>query len=679
MDFSTPIAERKGVGEKSKALLEKLGVYTVGDILLYFPRSYIEYPEILLVNEAQNDGVYAFCITPRKSVFSRSGRTMNISTLTENIDGVSFSSVWFGKSYISKTIKPNVPIILYGKAEVHNNSIKMEQPKVFTLDEYKRLRQSLQPVYKLTSGITNNFISKLLRGIFDEISNEDCIYPSLDENITDSFSIKDAFRIMHFPKSIEDLSKARNHFVYDEFFWFILRMQYGKAKSFVENKLIMTDNSALEYTKKLPYELTGAQKRTLDEVRSGFRGANVTQKLIQGDVGSGKTAVAYFAMLDMYLNGYQSVLMAPTEVLANQHYDSFIKMNNDLGVDAKVILLTGSTKGEIKKSVYKEIEENPGAMIIGTHALFWKSVKYNNLGLVITDEQHRFGVNQRKALFEKGDSPHILVMSATPIPRTLGMILYGDMDICVIDELPAGRKPIKNALIPESDRMKAYSFMKKQIQNGHQVYVICPFIEESESIDGENVEDYSRKLAELFKDIGTVGMLHGKMPNETKNRVMEAFSRGETDILVSTTVVEVGVNVPNATLMVIENANRFGLASLHQLRGRVGRGQDESYCIFIADLSKKNAKERLEILVDSNDGFKIASEDLKMRGPGDFLGIRQSGDMNFKLADIYQDADVLKRASKAVETLLKEDETLESHPEIYNYLAYLKDRNSLIL
>jgi len=679
MDFSTPIAERKGVGEKTKALLEKLGVYTVGDILLYFPRSYIEYPEISLANEAKADGVYAFCITPRKAVYSRTGRTMNISTLTENIDGISFSSVWFGKSYISKTIKPNIPIILYGKATVSNNAIKMEQPKVFSFDEYKRLRQSLQPVYKLTSGITNNFISKILRSIFDELKDEDNVYPSMDEGINESFSIKDALTTMHFPKNINELSKARDHFVFDEFFWFILRMQYGKAKSFVKNNLSMVNDKSLSYAKKLPYELTNAQKRALDEIRDGFRGETVTQKLIQGDVGSGKTAVAYFSMVDMFLNGYQSVLMAPTEVLANQHYESFVMMNKELGVDAKVILLTGSTKGEIKKSVYKEIEENKGAMIIGTHALFWKSVKYNNLGLVITDEQHRFGVNQRKALFEKGDSPHILVMSATPIPRTLGMIIYGDMDICVIDELPAGRKPIKNALIPESDRMKAYSFMKKQIQNGHQVYVICPFVEESESIDGENVEDYSNKLAELFKGIATVGMLHGKMPNETKNRVMDAFSRGDTDILVSTTVVEVGVNVPNATVMVIENANRFGLASLHQLRGRVGRGTDESYCIFIADLSKKNAKERLEILTNSNDGFKIASEDLKMRGPGDFLGIRQSGDMNFRLADIYQDASILKRASKAVEDLLKEDENLKNHSEILDYLTYLKDRNSLIL
>ncbi|MCQ2536095.1 MAG: ATP-dependent DNA helicase RecG [Lachnospiraceae bacterium] len=679
MDFSTPIAERKGVGEKTKALLYKLGVYTVGDILLYFPRTYIEYPELSLVGEAEKSGIYAFCITPRKSVYSRSARTMNVSTLTEVIDGKSFSCVWFRKPYISKQLKPNVPAIIYGKAEVGESGVKMEQPKVFTLDEYKRLRSSLQPVYNLTSGLTNNFLSKVLRGIFDDLTEECGLYPSLDEKAENFEYIKNAFITMHFPKNILELSKAREHFVYDEFFWFILRMQYGKAKSFVKNALLMNDSSALDYAEKLPYELTGAQKRTLDEVLSGFRGENVTQKLIQGDVGSGKTAIAYFAMLDMHLNGYQSVLMAPTEVLANQHYESFIKMNEDLGVKAKVILLTGSTKGEIKKSVYKEIQENPDAMIIGTHALFWKSVNYNNLGLVITDEQHRFGVKQRKALFEKGDSPHILVMSATPIPRTLGMIIYGDMDICVIDEMPKGRIPIKNALIPESDRMKAYAFMKKEIKKGHQVYVICPFVEASESIDGENVEDYSTKLAELFKDEATVGMLHGKMPNDMKNNVMEAFSKGETDILVSTTVVEVGVNVPNATVMVIENANRFGLASLHQLRGRVGRGADESYCVFIADLEKKNAKERLEILVNSNDGFKIASEDLKMRGPGDFLGIRQSGDMNFKLADIYQDADVLKRASKDIENLLKDDPDLTNHKDIYDYLLYLKDRNNLIL
>ena len=678
MNFNDPIGSRKGIGEKTKTLLEKTGVFTVGDILLYFPRTYVEYPALSLVSEIKSAGTYGVLITPHRSPVTKSGRRMPVTLLNENIDGVNFSAIWFRSPYISKTIKANLPVVLFGKAYVDGDCVRMEMPKIFSVEEYKAKRSSLQPVYSLVAGLTNNLIAKTLKGIFDDI-DENFDFPVSPGSERSHGEILSAFKEMHFPGSIESLSKARSLFVYDEFFWFILQMKFGKAKTYADNGLVMKKPCVSDYFKKLPYTLTGAQLRTLDMILKSVRGECLSQRLIQGDVGSGKTAVAYFSMLDMHLNGYSSAIMAPTEVLANQHYETFCSMNEMLGVDAKVILLTGSMTAAEKKNAKKLIKETPGAMIIGTHAIFQEGVCYNSLGLAITDEQHRFGVNQRRALAEKGDSVHILVMSATPIPRTLAMILYGDMDISVIDELPPGRKPIKNAVIGEDERMKAYGFIKKQVEKGHQAYVICPFVEESESISGENVEDYTGKLREIFDSSIKIEALHGRMKPAEKNEIMDRFAKNETQILVSTTVIEVGVNVPNATVMMIENANRFGLAALHQLRGRVGRGADESYCIMIGDLSDANAKKRLMTLQKSNDGFFIASEDLKLRGPGDFLGIRQSGDMSFKIADIYQDAEVLTKAAGDVDRLLAMDEELTEHPALKERLFELKKRQALML
>ena len=438
-------------------------------------------------------------------------------------------------------------------------------------------------------------------------------------------------------------------------------MQYQKEKQQKEtNPYAFSDaNFVWALMEELPYSLTGAQKRTIREILSDMQSPYVMQRLIQGDVGSGKTIIAFLAMAWTSRNGYQSAIMAPTEVLARQHYMSFVSMCKTFGLDIPVILLTGSLTASQKKKTYAQILANPNAIIIGTHALIQEKTVYHNLALVITDEQHRFGVRQRETFSEKGCATHILVMSATPIPRTLAIILYGDLDISVIDEVPAKRLPNTNCVVNTAYRPKAYSFIAEQVKEGHQAYIICPLVEESESTDAENATDYAKMLREYYNGNISVGLPHGKMKNEKKNEIMEQFARNEISVLVSTTVVEVGVNVPNATVMMIENADRFGLAQLHQLRGRVGRGDAQSYCIMINTSRSQTAKKRLEILNHSNDGFYIASQDLKLRGPGDFFGIRQSGDLAFQLADIYQDADVLKSASEAVRRVLDNDPLLE--------------------
>jgi ATP-dependent DNA helicase RecG len=516
------------------------------------------------------------------------------------------------------------------------------------------------PVYSLTAGITNNLMVKTIRQALGD-RNLFADYLPSDIRIQEGLcEYNYAIKQIHFPDDMDRLIEARKRLVFDEFFLFIMGMQYQKTKTQKEpNRYLFAEESYVTgLMAQLPYELTGAQQRTIREILSDMKSPYVMQRLIQGDVGSGKTIIAFLAMALCSHSGYQSAIMAPTEVLARQHYESFRSMCASFGIECPVILLTGSLTASQKKKVYRQILDFPNAMIIGTHALIQEKAVYSNLSLVITDEQHRFGVRQREVFSEKGAAPHILVMSATPIPRTLAIILYGDMDISVVDEVPAKRLPNKNCVVGTAYRPKAYEFIREQVAMGHQAYVICPLVEETEQMEGENATDYAKLLREYYGGSISVGLLHGKMKNDKKNEIMTAFSKNEIQVLVSTTVVEVGVNVPNATVMMIENADRFGLAQLHQLRGRVGRGDAQSYCIMINTSNTKTAKKRLEILNHSNDGFYIAGEDLKLRGPGDFFGIRQSGELAFQLADIYQDADVLKTASEAVKEVLEEDPEL---------------------
>ena len=446
----------------------------------------------------------------------------------------------------------------------------------------------------------------------------------------------------------------------------------NKASSYIIRETAL----AVRLKESLPYRLTRAQEQAFADVCRDMGGGFVMNRLIQGDVGSGKTIVAVLALLAAAENGFQGALMAPTEVLARQHFESITKLFADCGIEKRLVLVTGSMTAKEKREAYAAIASHEADIVIGTHALIQEKVVYDKLALVITDEQHRFGVGQRELLSGKGDSPHVLVMSATPIPRTLAIILYGDLDISVIDELPAGRRAIKNCVVDPGWRPKAYAFIENQVAQGRQAYVICPMVEASEMIEAENVVDYTKSLRKELPDCIRVEYLHGKMKAKDKNRIMEEFAAGEIQVLVSTTVIEVGVNVPNATVMMIENAERFGLAQLHQLRGRVGRGADQSYCIMINGSGDGDAAKRLDILNKSNDGFFIASEDLRLRGPGDIFGLRQSGDLEFRLADIFTDADVLKRASQEVSRLFAEDPGLEKeeHKELRARIeAYLGD------
>ena len=512
----------------------------------------------------------------------------------------------------------------------------------------------MSPVYPLTKGLSNKVVTKAVRQAIDEyaVGMEQEFIPDV---IMDKYGLLEhnkAMHNIHFPDSMEDYIQARHRIAFEEFFLFVLAtMNLKSANERIPNSYIINnDKRTDEFISRLSYTLTNAQLRTWEEIKADMAGKHVTSRLVQGDVGSGKTIIAILALMNTAYAGYQAAMMVPTEVLAKQQFESMTELFNKSGIELKVGLLTGSMTQTEKKKVYGQLETGELDIVVGTHALIQEKVLYKKLALVITDEQHRFGVNQRKMFSDKGANPHIIVMSATPIPRTLAIILYGDLDISIIDELPSDRLPIKNCVVDTSYRTKAYTFISRQIKEGRQCYVICPMVEDSENIEAENVVDYSQKLKEAIPD-ARIDYLHGRMKASEKNEKMEKFMNGDTDVLVSTTVIEVGVNVPNSTVMMVENSERFGLAQLHQLRGRVGRGRYQSYCIFVTSAKSKHIKQRLEILNKSNDGFRIAEEDLKLRGPGDFFGIRQSGDFDFGIADIYTDAKTLKEASESAKSI----------------------------
>ena len=610
---------------------------------------------------------------------------MPVTVTTIGTDEAELELVWFRMPYIKSQLAPGNTYVFYGKVARKGSRLVMEQAAIYSGEAYAAMEQAFLPVYGLTGGISNNLVTKTVRSV---LGREELFKEYLPREIRSRYKICEynyAIKEIHFPENMDTLIAARNRLVFDEFFLFILNMQYHKEKRIKEaNEFEFREDSFTdELIARLPYELTGAQKRALSEVKRDMRSPYVMQRLIQGDVGSGKTIIAFLAMADAAHNDYQSAIMAPTEVLARQHYETFQKLCEEFGLKIPVVLLTGSMTARQKRMAYEALQLYPNAMVVGTHALIQERAIYDNLALVITDEQHRFGVRQREIFAEKGRHPHILVMSATPIPRTLAIILYGDLDISVVDEVPAKRLPVKNCVVNTGYRNKAYAFIENEVKNGHQAYVICPLVEEVEGMETENATDYVKKLRQIFPEEIQLGLLHGQMKPAQKNKVMEAFMKNEVQVLVATTVVEVGVNVPNATVMMIENAERFGLAQLHQLRGRVGRGDAQSYCIMVNCSSAKTAERRLKILNDSNDGFRIASEDLKLRGPGDFFGIRQSGELQFALGDIYQDAAVLRDASEAVGELLAEDPDLMSgeHENLRHYLeAFLmREQNQMSL
>ena len=658
MNDKTPLRELKGVGEKTEKLFQKIGITTAEELLRYYPRTYDIYEEPVEIASAEEDKTVSIRATIATGIYINQIRNLQVLTTTVADASGRLPVAWFNAPYLRGTLKKGSVFILRGKIIRKKGRPQMEHPEIFTPAAYEEIIHSMQPVYGLTKGLSNKMITKLVHQILDTRPLHGEYLP---EEIRERYQLADAnyaIRTIHFPKNMQELLTARKRLVFDEFLLFVLAIQLLKKKTeeapnTFSMKPVWTTEEIIEG---LPYDLTGAQKNVWHEIERDLSGHKLMSRLVQGDVGSGKTVIAFLAMVLSAENGFQSALMVPTEVLANQHYEGFLRLMEEQNIaSCHPVLLTGSTTARQKREIYQKIADGEVNVIIGTHALIQERVEYKNLGLVITDEQHRFGVRQREALTTRGNPPHVLVMSATPIPRTLAIILYGDLDISIIDELPAKRLPIKNCVVGTSYRPKAYSFIEKQVQMGRQAYVICPMVEESEGLEAENVTDYARKLQEILPGEIKVEILHGKMKPKEKNRIMEAFASGEIQVLVSTTVVEVGVNVPNATVMMVENAERFGLAQLHQLRGRVGRGEHQSYCIFIQGNNEENTSKRLKILNKSNDGFYIAGEDLKLRGPGDLFGIRQSGLMEFKIGDIYNDAGILKNASEAAGEILTLD------------------------
>ena len=658
MNDKTPLRELKGVGEKTEKLFQKIGITTAEELLRYYPRTYDIYEEPVEIASAEEDKTVSIRATIATGIYINQIRNLQVLSTTVTDASGRLPVAWFNAPYLRGTLKKGSVFILRGKIIRKKGRPQMEHPEIFTPAAYEEIIHSMQPVYGLTKGLSNKMITKLVHQILDTRPLHGEYLP---EEIRERYQLADAnyaIRTIHFPKNMQELLTARKRLVFDEFLLFVLAIQLLKEKTeeapnTFPMKPVWTTEEIIEG---LPYDLTGAQKNVWHEIERDLSGHKLMSRLVQGDVGSGKTVIAFLAMVLSAENGFQSALMVPTEVLANQHYEGFLRLMEEQNIaSCHPVLLTGSTTARQKREIYQKIADGEVNVIIGTHALIQEKVEYKNLGLVITDEQHRFGVRQREALTTRGNPPHVLVMSATPIPRTLAIILYGDLDISIIDELPAKRLPIKNCVVGTSYRPKAYSFIEKQVQMGRQAYVICPMVEESEGLEAENVTDYARKLQEILPGEIKVEILHGKMKPKEKNRIMEAFASGEIQVLVSTTVVEVGVNVPNATVMMVENAERFGLAQLHQLRGRVGRGEHQSYCIFIQGNNEENTSKRLKILNESNDGFYIAGEDLKLRGPGDLFGIRQSGLMEFKIGDIYNDAGILKNASEAAGEILALD------------------------
>lgn len=664
----TPIHELKGIGEKTEKLFWKLGIRTVGDLIRYYPRAYDIYEEAVPISEAEEGRVQTVTGAIYGKVQVSGNRAMQVTSLyVKDLTGT-LKVIWFRMPFLRTTLSRGGVITLRGMIVRRRDVLVMEHPEIFyPSGKYEEKRGTMQPVYPLTAGLSNNTVMKAVKQALESLPLE---REPLPEHIRLKYHLAEynyALRGIHFPEDKEVFCHARKRLVFDEFAAFIYSLRKLKEESGrSENRFRISPSGEVErFIKELPYELTGAQKRVWREIESDLKKNLSMSRLVQGDVGSGKTVIALLALLTVAYSGYQGALMAPTEVLAKQHYESITKLLEEHRIPFQTALLTGSMTAKEKREAYRRIQGGEAQIIIGTHALIQEKVAYQDLALVVTDEQHRFGVRQREIFAEKGEMPHVLVMSATPIPRTLAIILYGDLDISVIDELPSNRLPIKNCVVDTGYRPTAYRFIKNQIEEGRQCYIICPMVEESEHLEVENVTDYSAMLQEELGNKIVVGCLHGKMKQEQKDRIMEDFGEGKIDVLVSTTVIEVGINVPNATVMMVENAERFGLAQLHQLRGRVGRGKYQSYCIFMTGSKAKDTKERLDILNKCNDGFKIASEDLKQRGPGDLFGIRQSGLMNFRLGDVFQDAAVLQMASEAVSVLSKKEcewlKKLENH------------------
>ncbi len=652
-NFDTDIRFLKGVGEKRAQHLYSMGIDTIGALLRYFPRSYEDFSDIKQIFDCeinQKVCVKAKIITPISENIIRKNMTLYKFTVS---DGTAHLQVTiFNNKYLAQKLHTGSEYLFLGKIQSGSFSLSMSAPEIKEVGG-----TGIVPIYPATKNMTSAAISKLVKTALDCVSIENV----LPQSIIDGYKLCDlnsAIHNIHFPKSDEALARAKQHLVFEELFVLRTGLMLLKNKRRIVSPFILKNNYTQEYIASLPFEMTGAQRRVIAECVTDMSSGRVMNRLVQGDVGSGKTAVAASLMYHTARNGYQSAIMAPTEILAEQHYKNLC--DGLKNTDIKCVLLTGSLKKKEKQQAYDMLIRGEAQIAVGTHALISGGVEFKNLALVITDEQHRFGVSQRAGLSAKGIHPHTLVMSATPIPRTLGLIIYGDLDISVIDEYPRGRQSIENYCVESALRARVFGYIKKHLDEGRQGYIVCPMVEENAELDIKSAEEYYAEIKDgAFKNY-SVGLLHGQMKPRDKEAVMREFKEGGIQLLVCTTVIEVGIDVPNAAIMVIENAERFGLSQLHQLRGRIGRGKHKSTCIFISDYKKGVTADRLRVIKDNNDGFKIADEDLRLRGPGDFLGSRQHGLPNLKIADIYADTTTLKSASMAAANLLEADPKLKN-------------------
>ena len=658
----------KGVGPKRLSLLNRLNIYYVEDMIYHFPRDYDNRrhkKKIAEIRPGEKVTIYGRVSSRCQSISIGKGRSINKYLVRDNTGFITIT--FFNQPYIKNKFKPNDKLMLNGRTKMGSYGLELINP-VYEVVDIKKDQSTLDtilPIYPSTEGFSQNQIIRIQKNVLDMINDKTIEY--LPEHIIKKnklCSMDFALRNIHFPNSIQELKIAKYRLVFEEFFLLQLALIYLK-NGIINNKnsIVLKESKGIDILiKALPFELTKAQYNVLDEIMMDMQKDVPMNRLVQGDVGSGKTIVAIIALYKAVINGCQGALMAPTEILAEQHYNSLKEILEPMGVE--IGLLTGSFSKKKKEEILQKTREGNIDILVGTHALIQKEVHFDSLALVVTDEQHRFGVTQRAILADKGENPHILVMTATPIPRTLALILYGDLDISIIDELPPGRKSINTYGMVIDKKHQAYNFAKKELALGRQIYVVCPLVEESEAIEASSATEIKEELSSVYFTEYEVGLLHGKMNAKEKELVMKKFLEKEIQVLVSTTVIEVGVNVPNATIMIIENAERFGLAQLHQLRGRVGRGQFQSHCILLHNNKSQIAKERIKIMEQTTDGFIISERDLQIRGPGEFFGTRQHGIPDLKIANLFKHMKVLKRVQKEVEELLADDPnlTLEKFP-----------------
>lgn len=653
--FSQPIKYIKGVGEARARALAKLGIFNVSDALTFFPREYEDRTNLIKICEAQDgDECLVKASLVSDPVESRPRRNLSLVKAMAS-DGTAFLNLtWFNQQYIKNSLIKGTEYLFFGKVKRNGMFPEMHNPVLERADGQGRTTGRIMPVYPLTKGITQNN----MRNIVENALNlaRDKFEEVLPRSLRQEYKLCEvnfSYEHIHFPSSFAHMQEARKRLVFEELLLLQLGLIHVKGQSLRQKGIQFKQVDMSPFLDKLPFSLTEAQKKVFKEIEADMESTARMNRLIQGDVGSGKTVVAEMALYKAVKSGFQGAFMVPTEILAEQHFRSMEPLFSELGISVK--LLTGSMKKREKEEVKKLIMEGSTDVVIGTHAVIEDDMVFNKLGLVITDEQHRFGVRQRARLAAKGENPDLLVMTATPIPRTLSLVLYGDLDVSIIDMLPPNRKSVKTYAVDEAMRERIYDFIRKNIAEGRQAYIVCPLVEDSEEIEAQSAEGLAERIRDNELKGLRVGLVHGKMKSQEKDQVMKAFVEGRLDVLVSTTVIEVGVNVPNASIMVVENAERFGLSQLHQLRGRVGRGEYQSYCILFNQSKSKISRQRMEIMVKSNDGFVISEKDLELRGPGDVFGVRQHGLPEFKIANLYRDMEILKDVQRAVQKIIDND------------------------